>query len=394
MPQAATVDLPGPRNFWMKTHIFQQGHKLVAINYIAAAGSPEIFRVSVDLRPIARAVKLYHEELHRRAKVQGCVGCEEKIAGFFSSIGNVIKKVGRSKLLKQVSRTAKAVVKSKITGAIVLGTAAVFPPVGGPAVAAYAAANAALAAVEKGNALRKTITGALGIKRKTSRAVIRAKVNVKASAKMAARRRFRFFSSRRTAVATTRAQAMRTQRARAMHAQASRARIIERARARKRALASARTAARRAAQRASRRAAPSIRLAMARRRAAQRKLNYAAQHKGTIRRTMARSDSAKKYIKKIVATSKYSPNANKRFEASKAARIYNIVASHRRNLRSITQPQTPRPGLVVDAKGRITKGRYIQESASKGAALQIMLAAKGKVQPGYFRRISGCVGCG
>jgi hypothetical protein len=357
------LDLPGPRNFWMKTHIQQRGHMLEAICYIVAAGSPEIFRVAVDLRPIARAVKQYHRELHRKAKVEGCIGCEEEIAGLFSSIGNVIKKVGRSKLLKGVSRFAKSVVKSKITAGVIASTAAIFPPVGAPAIAAYAGANASLAAVEKGNKVRLTIRGALRTKRSSKRTIARSRANVRTAAALAAR------------------------------ARATRARDAARLKAARASRARARYRARLAARQTAHHVAPSVRTAIARRRAAQRKLNYAAKHKAVIARTMQKSDKAKKYIKQLVATSRYSPDANKRFEASKGSRIYALVAEHRRNLANIEQPKAAVPGLVVDSQGRIIKGKFVQESASRGATLHVMLAAKGKVQPGYFRRVSGCIGC-
>lgn len=60
-----------------------------------------------------------------------------------------MKKVGKSKLLSKVADSVKGVVKSKLTGAALGATAVVFPPVGVPAAAAYATANAAIAAIEE-----------------------------------------------------------------------------------------------------------------------------------------------------------------------------------------------------------------------------------------------------
>jgi hypothetical protein len=156
----------------MRTHIQRKGHFLVANTYLSAAGKTKFFTARVDLRPIARAVVRYHKLLHARAKVSGCVGCDVgaltelspgyvqddvlvgfSLSGTWKSIGRTVKKVGKSKLLKKISRGAKSVVRSKVTGAILGSAAVVFPPVGAPALAAYATANAALRTYENGRTI-------------------------------------------------------------------------------------------------------------------------------------------------------------------------------------------------------------------------------------------------
>jgi hypothetical protein len=146
-----------PEGFWMKSHFYREGNTLNVVTYSCIAGSPEVFRMSVDLRPIIAKVVKAHNLLHSQ-KVSG--DDVDALVGFsFSDLGKpfssvaksaakMVNKVGKSKLVSQVGSAVKGVVKSKITGSILAGAAIAFPPVGAPAVAAYAAANAALGAVD------------------------------------------------------------------------------------------------------------------------------------------------------------------------------------------------------------------------------------------------------
>lgn len=76
------------------------------------------------------------------------------IGGFPGSVVKFAKKVGKAVVNNKVTAAMKSVVKSKITGAIVGTAAVVFPPVGLPAAAAYAAANVGLAAIENANKVK------------------------------------------------------------------------------------------------------------------------------------------------------------------------------------------------------------------------------------------------
>lgn len=135
-------------HIWAKTRIAQEGSHLVARTYLAADGNPTLLTTRVNLRAIEKALK------------------NRDHVGLF---GINFKKVARSKLLRKVSRNvkrvartthkySKAVVRSPITGAVLAGTAVVFPPAGGPALAAYAAANAYLTAAEAAEKKIKDIT--------------------------------------------------------------------------------------------------------------------------------------------------------------------------------------------------------------------------------------------
>lgn len=158
-----------PDGFWLKTHFYIDGHTLNAVTYSCIAGSPEVFKASLDLRPIMSRVKAMHENLHGqkisgdelRQAIVGCVGCDcqgrVQVAGFFDSIASVAKsaakvvsKVGKTKLVSTIGNAVKSVVKNKVVmgGALAVASVA-FPPVGLPAAAAYATASGALSAINQ-----------------------------------------------------------------------------------------------------------------------------------------------------------------------------------------------------------------------------------------------------
>ena len=60
-----------PQGFWLKTHFYREGNLLHAVTYSCIAGHPEVFKASVDLRPIVKAVTRAHNALHAQNKVSG-----------------------------------------------------------------------------------------------------------------------------------------------------------------------------------------------------------------------------------------------------------------------------------------------------------------------------------
>lgn len=215
---------------WIKTHVYRENNWLKADVHMVTMGEPTVFTVGVDMAKIVRAVKAYHAlQLHadngsvvsgEDDEISGCVGCEldtddigddqsgqygligyddDDIGSLFGkvvkavkhpkktikkagkiavravtkprasikSLAKTVKSVAKSKLVKQIASTAKKVIKSKVTAGIISTMAVVYPPVGIPAAAAYAAANMALAAVERGNAIRKSAVGMLQQAKKT-----------------------------------------------------------------------------------------------------------------------------------------------------------------------------------------------------------------------------------
>ncbi|MEO6599396.1 MAG: hypothetical protein ABIQ16_05950 [Polyangiaceae bacterium] len=144
-PTVDTVQLRiAPAGVSVRGRFWREGPILKAVVHVQTAGAaPKTISAEVDLRPIMRAVHAWYRRKHG-----------VHIGGFPGSFFKAVKKVGKSKLLGSVSKAVKSVVQSKLTGAAIGAAAVVFPPVGLPAAAAYATANAALAALDKANAVK------------------------------------------------------------------------------------------------------------------------------------------------------------------------------------------------------------------------------------------------
>lgn len=133
-----------PAGVSVRGRFWREGPMFKAVVHVQTAGAaPKTISAEVDLRPIMRAL---HDHYRRKHGVH--------IGGFPGSFFKAVKKVGKSKLLGDVASAVKSVVQSKLTGAAIGAAAVVFPPVGLPAAAAYATANAALAALDKANAVK------------------------------------------------------------------------------------------------------------------------------------------------------------------------------------------------------------------------------------------------
>lgn len=122
----------------------REGYLLHGKGFLVHNGEVELLNATVDLRPIMAMAR-------KRVLV----------SGIFGDIGKWVSKVGRSKVIKSISKGASDVLKSKVTGGIIAATAVVFPPVGLPAAAAYAAANVALSAIEGGASASSVARGAV-----------------------------------------------------------------------------------------------------------------------------------------------------------------------------------------------------------------------------------------
>jgi hypothetical protein len=134
-----------PGGVSIRGRYWREGPFFKAVVHVQAAGAdPKTVSVEVDLRPIVRALHRYYRE---KRGVQ--------ISGFPGSFFKAVKKIGKTKLLKSVGAAVKSVVKSKVVGAAVGAAAVVFPPVGVPAAAAYATANAALELLDQANDIKQ-----------------------------------------------------------------------------------------------------------------------------------------------------------------------------------------------------------------------------------------------
>jgi hypothetical protein len=132
-----------PSGVSIKGRYWRDGHFLRALVHVQAAGvAPKTITAQVDLRPIARALKRWHQRQHA---AEGSA----RVGGWPDSFVKAVKSVGKSKLVSSVAQGVKSVVQSKVTGAVVGAAAVVFPPVGVPAAAAYATANTAISAIDK-----------------------------------------------------------------------------------------------------------------------------------------------------------------------------------------------------------------------------------------------------
>jgi len=140
-----------PSGLSVRGRYWREGHFLKAAVHIqAAAGAPRTITAEIDLRPIARALRKWYARNHG-----------VRISGWPGSFLKKVGKIAKSKLIADVGKAVKSVVKSKVTGAAIGLASVVFPPVGLPAAAAYATANAALAALERAKALKNTAQSVL-----------------------------------------------------------------------------------------------------------------------------------------------------------------------------------------------------------------------------------------
>ena len=155
----------GPAGVSVRGRYWREGPIFKAVAHIQTAGAaPKTISLEVDLRPIARAL---HDWYRRKHGV--------RIGGWPGSFFKEVKKIAKSKLLSDVGKAVKSVVKSKITAAAIGAAAVVFPPVGVPAAAAYATANAALAVLDKANAIKSQAKNVLSSGSAAEKMLLRAK---------------------------------------------------------------------------------------------------------------------------------------------------------------------------------------------------------------------------
>ncbi len=135
-----------PKGTCIKTCFYKDGDYLHCTATLVSNGDVEVFKGSVDLRPIRAAIMRRHAAMHGADSVQ--------VSGFFSSIGHAISSIGHAKLVKGLVNDIKKVGKSKAFGVVLGATAIVFPPVGAPALAAYAVAKTATGVIEEANKVK------------------------------------------------------------------------------------------------------------------------------------------------------------------------------------------------------------------------------------------------
>lgn len=403
---------------WFKTRFRREGNFLCATVYSVAAGEPKVVELRVDLRPIARAVMRAHAAMHAkdlakaslRAKVSGnTVGWG--LGSLWKGAKKAAKAIGRNKLVKGVigvtrtiAKTAKSVIKSKVTGLVAAGLAA-FPltaPLGVAALGAYAAANAAVAAVETGSKVVKTAQSAAstisqgvrlaqsvtGKKRQAATAVKVAAASMSPAARAAAARRataagkLSLNARGKAAVTNTLAKAPASRRPAVASAIRKKLEGVSRLRqqvALARNLPSQAGAAVLASTKLEASAAPLIAQAAA----TARKLRDPAVRKKLLE-LRARAGKAEELLQGVASAARTGS-----LDAQKSAVIVNLVARNRARIQAMSQANAGGlPGVLITQDGKLRRGRFrLQAVANAGGLLY-----QGRTQPrerGSFQSVSG-----
>lgn len=402
MPQAITPAMVSPNGFWIRTQFYRDGDMLKARSFMVVAGDPVVFEVGVNLRILEAAVAKYHkkleDDLHRvpdgKTAVSGddCIGCEDaEIGSIFGKIGRAVKSIGRSKIVKAVAKTAKRIVKSKVVGTMSAGLAVAFPPVGLPAAAAYASANAALAAIDRGNAVRKAAASAVSKSKAPARAAAKARVSInrtKAQVALASKAKTIAAQARARALAAAKSKNL-SAKAKAQAAAKSRAANAARAAAVARAKASALSAKRVVSQARAIAARPKP------------KISIPSKTKLALAKAVALEKKARTTIQTLANTAQYSTDLTKKAQAQRMMGILSVAAKARAATKNIpataartsttaralaSKPTAVATGLVVTERGGIIKGKFNEVSAGK---IRGKLYRRGRSLPGKFTQI-GC----
>lgn len=401
---------------WVKTRFWRDGPYLKATVYSVAAGEPRVVELSVDLRPIARAVMRMHAALHSKAGLDAAVRGKPivgwSLGKMWRGVKKTAQKIGRSKLVKgvvsvtkAVAKGAKAVVKSKVLGSV-LAVASVFPltaPFAAPALGAYAAANAAVKGVEVGkkvvttaSALASTITRGKRMASQASGASTRAKAAVAtASQSMTAQQRASI-ATRAKAAANIKltAQGKATVAASLARAPAgaARAKVATALASRLKTVASLRqqaVLARSLPKAAGAAVATSAKLGLAA--AAAIAAGKAAEAKLANPKVKAQLVAAKTEGEKAMAVlegvKKAAATGN--LDAQKSAVIVDLVARNRARIQAMSQANAGGlPGLLITPQGKLVRGRFRVQA--KAQATGLLYTGPGKTaEHGSYASVSG-----
>lgn len=393
--------LMGRAGIWTKTHIKQEGHYLVATLYLVAAGNPQVLQMRVDLRPLEKLALKMHQKLHaemcKRAEVSGepIVGWSMK--SMWRKAKNTAKVVAKNKIVRTVVKVhhkaykiTKKVVKNKYVTGTAVAVLTAFPPttaIGVTAGAALLAANGAIAAVEKGQALVK---GAMRTKRdledagravgvlKTAKARGKAKAAAQAGTSKQARRRgmasriAQLAALKRAAALKKVAQSRDPKRAATAQALMDRtvSRKTRQQLSRARSVAQAKARVTRAARIRERLKSPKVRAAL--------------------KKVQAQAAAAKGALSRISSTAQYGTGQQKA-DAQKSAAIINLAAQNRARLRAIAEQNVGGlPGILIDRKGRLRRGKFRVVPKAPGQNAQVLYLGPNKnTQQGQFTAVSG-----
>lgn len=328
---ARSLSKPGSQGVWLKTHIRRHGHYVTATMYCVAPNKDgiadhQVFKATVDVRPILRRMVKLHDRMHGKDSVSG----SDDLVGFsFKKLGRFTKKAwraGKSKAARKVWNTTRSVMKSRITQGAVAATAIAFPAVGVPAAAALATANHTLDAIENGRRMvgqAEQIAGRLakgknlqkellGIAKRHGKAYLRSYLQKNPQLKQYAR------------------------------------------------------------------------IAMAYDSRVNRFLSD-PNRKRNIKRTMGRYNKAKRFVSTLDRTARYG-RGSAQANARKMQTILRLAAANRSRIRRMTaELEGGMPGLLIDSQGRFQGGRYVLEPRAQGTP--DLLVTKTNVRRGRYRRV-------
>lgn len=344
-----------PNEVWVKTRFFTQGDHLCATVYLVANGNPEVMNFKINMAPIVKAIARHHISLHRDT-ISGASDPAYVISGIVSFAKNAAKKVSKAKLVQKVSspirtavkksapvlKTAKKVTQSKITGGVLMATAVAFPPVGAPALAAYATANAALAAVDRANAVRNQAN------------------KVASQAKYALDK-------------ANKAKGLLSKVSNLTKSNPSFVKAVKNSPQAKKLIQQAVQQKKVAEQTVS------------------KAMNISPKTMQEISRVVDTGKQAKAILADIAAKARYGENEEQKAEAVKTAQIISLVNQARDAQKGIAlvSPQAV-TGVLLDAYGNLVPGEFEETSNTTPIAQkQLLLAAQQKIIPGYFKQIAG-----
>lgn len=364
--ESRTITPASPHAVWLKTIFEFRGNKLYAHGFLSTHGNSEVFTVQVDLLPLAAFVARYHNRLH--GKVSGCIGCthEEVVSGCIGcaevgagkkklKLGKALKSIAKAKAIKAIAKAGKAIIKSKVTGALVAVAATVYPPVGAPALAAYTAANVAINAVEKAQDIKRRALKVPAIKKLDGYAK---KVARSTAAKLLVKAKHKGLIEKHG-------------KAKVLGAIASLSKKI---------------------------AGRKVGKVLAKAPAIKRGIVKAVQLKKALRNPKTAAALTRLKAKGNVTTNRVRAIVDRAkagdVKAKKAASILSTVAEHRARMEKRAPGVSLEgvTGLMVDCQGHLTHGRF--RRLSTGTTMSTLVTPQGSV-PGYYEKVGvgSCVGC-
>jgi len=351
---------------------------------MVADGDHQIFTAEVDMRPIVKA-------LVKARRAMGNADGEEigRFAPwelFTEDIPKAARKIAKSKLVKSVYRGARGVIKSKVVGGILTAGAVAFPPVGVPAAAAYAGANALVGAVDRGKravrGARKVVRGAnryVKNKRRIARALKR---KAASAAKKASRR------------AMSKLKKKLKKKMGRLKKLGSKARRKFLARLRKRAAAVKRKAKRKAMRRALNKLkrSPKLKRYIKRGKKLVKKAKALTKNrkvKKSLRKILKRYTKARDMIAQIQKVARHGKGLDK-LQARKLARIIKVVGKNRVKLRTLKQAQKGGMlGMVINKRGILSAPQHFVERTRKKGVPNVLFSKGGEIMRGDFVPLKG-----